>query len=233
MTEQAALSGFERFVDDAIDATRAQFSVSRVLTGSRGVSGSVVDRIVQNSETFDRKVVGPELAEYRDQIVDQFEVVLEYAADPTATGEEYRDPILTQDAYLDALRKDVDPSRREEIEDRLVERQLRLGDAMAPLVESDRSAFWPAVRDVFTHDEARTFVDDQFRFAGPLRTEADAFQFTATFDPGTVVEGSLASVLTSGMPSVTLEYTDEAVRSITRAESTVVERAKRTVDRKF
>ena len=233
MTERAAQQGFETFVDDAIEITREQFSISRALTGTRGVSGSIIDRAVQNSETFDRRVVGPELATYRDRIVGQFEVVLEYATDPNPDEAAYRNRILDRDAYLDALREKIAPDRQAEIEDRLVARQLRLGDAVRPLVESDREEFWPAVRDAFDHDEAMRFVDEQFRFAGPLRTDADAFRFTATFDPDTVVDGSLASALTSGMPSVTVEFTDEAVRSITRAETTVVERAKRRVDRRF
>ncbi len=233
MTEGAARQGFEEFVDDAIEITRDQFSISRALTGGRGVPGSVMDHAVQNSETVDRRVVGPELDAYRDRILGQFEVVLEYAADPDATGAGYRDRILDRDAYLDALCEDVPESRQAEIAEGLLARQLRLGDAIRPLVKSDRAEFWPAVRDAFDHEEATRFVDDQFRFAGPLRTDADAFRFTATFDPDTVVDGALASALTSGMPSVTVEFTDEAVRSITRAETAVVERAKRTVDRQF
>lgn len=233
MTEQAARKGFEQFVDDAFEVTREVFSVSRAVTGSRGVPGSLVDRIVRNSRTFDRRVVEPELAEYRDQILDQFEVLIEYTVDPDATREGYADAILRRDAYLDSLRDDVRHERRQRLEQTVLDRQLGLGEAIEPLVESDRSAFWPAVRDVFTREQATAFVEEQFRFAGPLREHADAFRFTAEFDPETVVDGALASALTRGMPTTTIEFTDEAVRSITRAEERVVRQAKRTIDREY
>ena len=156
MTKAAARDGFERFVDEAIDITRTEFSVSRALTGTTGPGSSVIDRLIQNAEAVDRQVIQPELQAYREDILAQFAVVLEYAATPEAEADPaaFRDRVLARDAYNEALRPAVSAAKKQTIRDELVARQLGLGEAIRPLVASEQSSFWPAVPDVFTQAEA-------------------------------------------------------------------------------
>ncbi len=232
MTKAAAREGFERFVDDAIDITRTEFSVSRALTGTTGPGSSIIDRLIQNADAVDRKVIQPELQAYREEIIAQFFVVLEYAATPEADPETFHDRILARDAYYAALRPDVSAEKRATIRSQLLERQLGLGEAIRPLVSSNEESFWPAVQDVFSQAKAESFVEAEFRFAGPLTTYPEAFQFQATLDPQDIL-GGVFGVLSGGLPSLTFDFTEEATRAIVRAERTVIDRTKREVRRRY
>ena len=59
MTRDAVMDAFEWFVNNAIQQTATEFSVSRALRqGVRGPGGATVDRLLKNS---DHRVVQPEL----------------------------------------------------------------------------------------------------------------------------------------------------------------------------
>lgn len=221
VTREAARDGFERFVDDAIDVTMTQFSVTRaVRQGVRGPGGKVVDRLLKNSEVLHERVVRPELDDYRDQILSQFDVVLDYAADDAGI-ESYREDILAADSYARALKETLSAERRESIHDRLVARQQRLGEAVKPLIAAPEDDFWAALETAFDRPEAESLVEDHFAFTGPLREHRNAFEMATAFDPADVVGGSIGSLL-GGLPTVEVDYTDEAIRSMARAEKQVI-----------
>ena len=143
MTRAAVEEGFERFVGDTVEATFEEFSVVNALRGGSGPPG-VTERLVKNNELLERTVVRPELRAYRDRVLAQFGASLDaYAADEPF--EAHRDSVLAEDAYAEALRRDLSRARREEIRDALVERQRELAAAVQPLVESDEEGFWAAV----------------------------------------------------------------------------------------
>ena len=78
MTRQAARSGFERFVEDALGYTEREFSVAQALqSDATGAGGKVVDRLLSDSEAVRERVVSPELSTYREQILAQFDVLLD------------------------------------------------------------------------------------------------------------------------------------------------------------
>jgi hypothetical protein len=231
VTRQAAREGFETFVDDAIAVTAEEFSVARALRqGVRGPGGRVVDRLLKDSDALWERVVRPELDAYRDQICTQFDVVLDYVADDAGI-DAYRADILAVDSYAEALRDTVRGERRERIHDDLVARQQALGDAVAPLVAAPEEEFWAALATAYDHDRAVSLVEDHFAFTGPLRAERDAYVMATTFDPADVL-GGFGSLL-GGLPTVEVEYTDEAIRSMRRAEQTVIAETKREITRRF
>lgn len=228
MTRAAVRTGFEEFVDDAIRRTAAEFNVARALRGgSRGPGGSTAERLLGNSGAFRRAVVEPELDAYRVEILDQFDVVLNYAesGDPI---DAYREELLADDTYDAALRADLSADRRERIRDRLVERQRRLGDAVAVLVDSPETGFWDAVRAELDRETAGRVVEEQFAFTGPLEDHPDAFRMKTSFDPADVL-GGVGTLL----PRVEVEYTDEALRAMSRAERSVIADAQHTLDELF
>lgn len=232
MTREAARTGFETFVEDAITHTAEQFSVSRALQhGVRGPGTSVVDRLVKNSETLWDRVVQPELDDYRDRILTQFEVVMDYTESDDSI-DCYREEILAVDSYAQALRPDVDEQRREEIHDALVERQRQFGEAIGPLVESPEDDFWAATATTFDREQAATLVEDHFTFTDPFQEYRHAFRMATEFDTADVV-GGVGSLLGKGLPTIEVEYTNEAVRSLRRAEQRVITETKRELDRQF
>ena len=229
MTRAAATSGFETFLDDAVTATRREFSVERALRGTGlGPGGAVLDRLREDAEALERRVVEPELAAYRDDALAQFDVVLDYAS-----GDEpidaYADELVARDGFHDALAADVSDRTASAVEAAIVERSRRLGDAVRPIVERPEDAFWAATTAAFDRDQATDLVETAFPFTGVLREFPSAFTFEVRIDPEELLGGPFAGAL----PSVSVEYTDEARRAMRRAERRVIEETKREVAARF
>jgi len=232
VTRDAARAGFERFVEDAITHTAEQFSVSRALRqGVRGPGGKAVDRLLNDSDALWERVVQPELDAYRDEILQQFDVVLDYVESEEPI-DAYRRDLLAVDSYAGALRDDITGERRETIHDELVARHRRLGDAVTPIVGAAADDFWTAASTVFDRAAATALVEDHFTFTTPLQERRDAYRMQTAFDPSEVL-GGLGSLLGGGLPRIEVEYTDEALRSMRRAEQRVIAETKRELDRHF
>jgi hypothetical protein len=229
MTRQAARSGFETFLDDAVRATREEFSVARALRGTGlGPGGAVVDRLRDNAEALERRIVEPELDAYRTDALGQFDAVLDYAAgdDPI---EAYAEDLIARDGFHGALADGVAARTTAAVEDAIVARGRRLGDAVEPIVERPEDAFWPAAIAAFDRSEAVDLVENAFPFTGVLREFPEAFAFTVRLDPGSVLGGPFAGAL----PAASVHYTDEAKRAMRRAERRVIEETKREVAARF
>ena len=232
MTRAAVREGFEQYVDRALDRTAEAFRVSRALREG-GPGRAVVDRLLGDSDLLRRRVVQPELDAYRAQVLDQFETLLEFVESGDDI-EAYRDPLLAADAYDDALRPDLPARRGAEIRDRLVERQRRFAEAIAPLVAADEESFWPAVTATLSHEEAVALVEEHFAFTAPLRDHPDAFRMAVRFDPGEVLGGFAGLGARLGrLPTVEVDYTDEALRAMGRAEEAVAADTKRDLDAQY
>lgn len=224
MTRGAVESGFEDYLSMFIEETYAAFDVGAVLRGSSSGGSKAVSKLLKNSRPVERHVVRPKLREYRRTVVRQFEPLLAYA-DSDDSFETHADAVLNRDPYWDALRSDVRGERREEIRTRLLERQQALGDAVAPVVAADSDEFWTAVREAYDRERAETLVEEQFVFTPPLAEYRDAFAFRLEIDPGDVLGG-----LARALPSLDVEFTDEALRAMQQAETQVVPDAKSELD---
>ncbi len=230
MTRQAARSGFVRFVEDALAYTEREFSVARALrAGADGAGGKVVDRLLSDSEAVHERVVRPELDAYRERILAQFDVLLD-AVESDETIEAYREELLEADAYGANLRSDLDSTRRSALRDRLFERQRRLGEAVEPLVEAAEDDFWAAAETAFDRGAMTRLVEDHFAFTDPVEDHRGAFRMATRVDPGEVLGGGL---LVDRLPAVEVEYTDEALRSMRRAERRVIEETKAEIERRY
>ncbi len=227
VTRRAVEDGFETYLSDLVDETYAAFDVAAVLRGSRSGGSRAVSKLLKNSRPLERRVVRPKLREYQRTILRQFDSVLDYAADD-APFEDYADEVLRRDLYWDALRPGVRGERREAVRERLLARQRAFGDDLAPLVAADSDDFWDAVVEAYDREAAIDLVETHFVFSTPLREERNAFAFELEIDPGEVLGG-----LARALPSLDVEFTDEAIRSMRRAERTVIPRAKRDVNDAF
>lgn len=227
MTRQAVMDGFEQFVGDAIGETAAEFSVSRVLGSS---SSGMIDRLLARSDRLQETLVEPKLEEYRQEIVTQFSVILDYAESDESV-EAYREQVLATDSFAsDGLRRDLPAERRQTVLDDLLERHRKLGDAVEPLVTSEESDFWAAARQELTESEAKQLVEEHFSFTGPLRAHRGAFELKTTIDPADAL-GGLGGVF--GGSEIEVEFTDEALRAMRHAEREVIADGKRKVEAQF
>jgi hypothetical protein len=233
MTRAAVAAGFSEFADRLVDLAYEEFDVVAALRGGTGGRhGRVVNRLVKNSDRLDRAVVRPELNRYRSTILSQFEVVLDYAEADDPAPEQFRDRLLDRDMYAEALRESLSPERAALIRDDLVERCCAMGDAARPLVRSEVDEFWPAVTAELDAATARSLIEDHFAFTGPLGDHEGAFRFAVEVDPGDVL-GGIGGLLGGGLPSVEVEFTDEATRVMQAAEREVIDEATTEVDRRF
>jgi len=227
VTRQAARSGFEAFVEDALSYTEAEFSVANALQD--GPASTVVDRLLSDSEAVREHVLVPELEAYREQVLAQFDVLL----DSVETGddvESVRDALLSTDVYAENLRADLPAARRAAVRDRLLDRQRGLASAVRPLVEAPEDDFWAAAGSAYDRAEMTSLVEDHFAFTAPMADHHAAFRMTTPIDPGAVLGGGL---LVGRLPSIDVEYTDEALRSMRRAERRVIRETTAEIDRRF
>lgn len=228
MTREAVVEGYERFLGDAVEQTVEAFSLTRaVQNGVETPGGGLVDKLLKNSERVQQTVVQPELEAFRDRAFEQFDVLLDYAESDEGI-EAYREPLTSVGAFETELRDDLSPERREEVLDFMVGRYERFGDALVPLLESDETEFWPAAVAALTADQAHELVEEHFRYTKPLREYPDAFRLVATVDASDVIGpfGLLAG-------SLTVVYTDEAVRATAAAEDAVIREVKGEIDSRF
>ena len=229
MTREAAKTGVEEFLERTVDATREEFQVQRALRGTGlGPGGMVIDRLRDNAQAMERKLVEPELAEYRDRSLAQFEVLVEYM-ETDAPIQEFEEPLLKTDSYLESLDASASAATRKQLIDASLERLERLGDGLAPVVHSDHDEFWPAISAALSRESALDLVEHGFPFSGPLRQHREAVSFAVTIDPSEVLGGPL----TGGLPSVSLEYTDEALRAMQRAERQIGKQMRDEIDTRF
>lgn len=228
MSRRAAEAGFEEFLDATLDAIHEEFSIARTLRGSgTGRGGLAVDRLLKNAGALDRHVVEPELASYRERLLAQFRVLLEYVEgeEPLAA---FADDLLAHDVFVGALRPDVDAEEREQVTDDVLASLQRLADGLEPVVRRPEDEFWAAAEAAFDRSTAIDLVEEAFPFTGPLRGRETLFAFEAHIDPSEIL-GPLALAL----PSFTVDYTDEAVRAMTTGERRVVDDLRREVERRF
>ena len=230
MTRQAARSGFEGFVEDALAYTEREFSVAGALqSDATGAGGKVIDKLLSDSEAVREQVVRPELDAYREQILAQFDILLD-AIESDEAVEAYRTELLETDAYDANLRPDLPTDRRSALRDRLFERQRDLATAVAPLVETSEDEFWAAAASAFDSESMTSLVEDHFAFTDPMQDHRRAFRMVTQIDPGEVLGGGL---LVSRLPAIEVEYTDEALRSMRRAERRVIRETKEEIERRY
>ena len=75
-----------------------------------------------------------------------------------------------------------------------------------------------------------SLVEDHFAFTDPMQDHRRAFRMATEIDPGEVLGGGL---LVSRLPTIEVEYTDEALRSMRRAERRVIRETKEEIARRY
>jgi hypothetical protein len=227
MTRGAARSGMEYYLGRLVKHAYDTFDVGAALRGTTDLGGGILGALLDRSDTLETRVVEPELDTYRRRAMAQFESILDYAEadDPLAV---HRDRLLADDQYLAALDEAVPTARRETIEAALLERAVGISEAVAPIVAAPHDDFWPAVVYAFDEGTARESVRRSLSFTGPLKQFPDAFTFVVTIDPADIL-----GPLGVGVPSFSVEYTDEATRCLSSAETAIRREVARDVTRRY
>jgi hypothetical protein len=213
-------------IDAMIEVAHEEFDPVRALR--RGAGGSrTVSRLVKRNAVLDRHVVRPEIETYRDRARRQVETMLD-AVEASVPVEERRDELLDADVYYGALAPDASPAAREAVEEAVIRRFRDVAAAVEPVVASPAGEWWPAVERELDAGQARELVDANFSFSEEMRTHRRAFAFETRLDPGELLGG-----LGRALPAVSVEYTDESLRAMGRAEAAVRRQFEREIDRRF
>lgn len=229
MTRRAAETGLERFTNRTIDATHEEFSVGRALEGTTlGPGGMLVDRLRDNTDLLERHVMEPELDVYRERTIRQFSVLLDYVESDEDMAA-FEAELLANDNYMDALKPTVSADTRDEVAAATLDRLGRLAAGLEPIVESPEDDFWAAAETSLDRASALELIDDAVRFTRPIQQFEGAFVFETGLDPNEI----LTSRLLPSLPEVTIEYTDEAIRSMTVAEERIVGELQDEVETRF
>lgn len=229
MTRRAAESGFERFLNATIDATQTEFSVGRALEGTKaGPGGRVVDRLRDRTDALERHVVEPELVEYRERTMRQFLTVLDYV-ESDEPFEAFENELIAHDNYMNALDDGVSATKQLAITDASLDRLRRLAEGVDPIVERPEDDFWTAAEGALDGEEALYFVEETFPFTGPFREHRESFVFETELDPNEVID----SRLLPSLPSVTVDFTAEAIRAMGHAEDRIIHDLRGEVRERF
>jgi len=119
----------------------------------------------------------------------------------------------------DAFYTNADTEVREEIGRELVENLRTMSENIKPLVESESDDFWEAVAEVYDEDGAKAAIRDDFDYSDTARRYAERVDLTVT--------------VRAGFLKKEIEYTDEAVRSLTAAEKRLRRDVTREIERLY
>ncbi|WP_075936156.1 hypothetical protein [Halosegnis longus] len=218
MSRRAAESGFELFLDPTMTAVRREFSVERALRGTGfGLGGRVVDRLRENNDAIERQLVAGEFDAYRERSLAQFRVLLD-AVESDEEIEPFADELLAHDSYVEAVDETATPAQRAAVEEDVLSRLERLGTGLEPVLDRPEDDFWAAANAAYSREAATTLVQEAFPFTEPLSTHRDVLIFEVEADPNELLDSALLPTL----PTASIDYTDEAIHAMTRAERQVV-----------
>lgn len=229
MSRLAAERGFQHFLEETINTTRDEFSVERVLQGSGFQSGGrFVDILRKNSSFIEEEIVRPELQEYQTRTNNQFQVLLD-AVENGDSIDMYQRELLQYDNYLDALAEDVSEQQQSIVVQQTMSRLEELAEGIQPIVQHSNDEFWDATTAALESDEALYLVEEAFPFTGPFQEHKHAFTFETTIDPADVV----GSLFGRGLPTISVEFTDEAVRALQEAEQQITNDLRNEIQRRY
>lgn len=228
MTREAVETGLFEAVDAMVAAAREAFDPVRALRGARGgPAAATVNRLLKRNRLLDRHVVRPEIRRYRENARRQVSATLD-AVEAGEPVDSRREAILDASVYYSELSPDADPATREAVAEAVLERFRAAGAAVEPLVRSEETEFWAAMTAELDRGAARDLIEANFAFADRMREFRGAYAFETRLDPGELLGG-----LGRALPTVSVEYTDESLRAMGRAEQAVRERYWREIDRRY
>jgi hypothetical protein len=229
MTREAVESGLYRIVDDLLAAVREEFDAVRALRRNRpsGPAGNAINELATNSDVLDRYVIEPEIERHRRDARQRMSITLD-SAEHGEPIDAYRDSLLDADVYYGELGSDVDRGTREAVAEAVVGRYRTVAESVAPVLDALETDLWPAITNALSGEAALDLVDANCSFAAEMREYRGAFSFATRLDPRDLL-GARGTLL----PAIEVEYTDESLRAMGRAETRVRRDLSREVERRY
>lgn len=204
-SREAVVGQFEVFMERIIHDALEEFEPFRVVN-MNGMPGN--DRV--------KKALGPvirdELGRLRKSVETQFDIVMRYIE--TGDTEMCRRDFLRNDIFYNSFEGDQRAKRS--LGRDLTERMTRMGEDMAPLVETGEEEFWDALVAAYDEDEAREMLPRHFAYTETLNRYRNDLCLTVR------VGGKVLGT--------EVEYTKEAMRVLDVAETRLREHMREEVN---
>lgn len=191
MTEQAVRRQFDAFIDRMDRYVAEEVNPLNAVDSRIRLPKGAVNAALRPFVRSEVNTVGSSFEK-------KFSIVVDCAAGDTV--EDRREEYLRADAFYTSADRRV----REDLGRKLTESLRRMSGNVRPLVESEHDDFWEAVADVYDEEGAKKAILESFDYSGTAQKYADKVDLTVT--------------VKAGVLSKDIEYTDEAVRSLTAAE---------------
>ncbi len=208
MTREAVKTQLDYFVNELIDGSLERFRPLAVL-GLGFLPGNKLFKWLL------RKPIRQELAQFRVTYNKKFKFVIMYAEDLSegdADFDEYRDELLEWDYFY----QNYDGPRERQFARDLDRWAEKIAEDLEPIVTSERDDFWEAATDEFSRDELMGKFSHAFNLSDILEEYKDDIHLHQPRHPLTLF--------------ISLRYTDEAIRTLDKAEDDLLGRLREKTD---
>jgi len=205
---------FHGLLDEVVDGIEGKLDVGKAV--KRRSSSDTAAKMVRNSSRVREEIIRPEIEEHRKDLKHQFSRIIDLVENDEDV-EEVRKELLERDIFHNNLKKEVP-----ELEEKVMDRFKHLRESMERLRESEKEDVWEGVREEFTEEEAREFVDQMFGFLEEVEEHEEHLEYRKKID---------LSKLSSLLPfSVDVDYTPEALEVMQESEDEVRQKLEKKVD---
>lgn len=214
MTRTAAERGIAEVFDVIVTNFIDEFSWERVLQKtSLRPGGAIVDKLLDATDVVDSRALEPLLDRYRHSAIEYFQRALDYAEGKVST-DAIRKEFPAYDESIHILDPDASHDEYQTLVDDVVEYYCEVGEALEPLVSHASDDFWRVIQESMNEDQAVMVLDQSMSFSEILEAHRGILDMKLQLNPAhflSVPGNALA-------PEASVEYTDEAIVALSRAE---------------
>lgn len=214
MTRTAAERGIVEVFDVMVKNVVDEFSWERALrTTSLRPGGAILDKLLDKTEVVDSRALEPLLDRYRRSAIEYFQRALDYA-EGEASAESIREEFPEYQENIHILDPAASRVEYQALIDDVVEYYCDVGEALGPVVGHDSDEFWQAVQESMAEEQAVQVLERAMSFSDVLEAHHGVLEMKMQLNPA-----HLLSMPGSALaPEVSVEYTDEAINALSRAE---------------
>lgn len=205
---------FHGLLDEVVDGVEEKLDVGKAV--KRRSSSDTAAKMVRDSSRVRSEIIRPEIEQHRKDLKHQFSRIIDLVESDEEV-EEVREELLERDVFHNNLKKEVP-----ELEEKVIDRFKHLRESMERISESEEENVWEGVREEFSEDEAREFVDRMFGFLEEVEEHEEHLEYRKNID---------LSKLSSLLPfSVDVDYTPEALEVMNESEDEVRLKLEKKID---
>lgn len=214
MTRTAAEQGIVEVFDVMMTNFIDEFSWERVLQEtSLRPGGAIVDKLLDVTDVVESRALEPLLNRYRRNAIEYFQRALDYA-EGEVSADAIREEFPAYDENIHILDSTASRAEYRELVDDVVKYYCEVGETIEPVVAHSSDDFWQAVEGSMDEDRAVMVLERSMSFSDILEAHREILDMKLELNPAHIL--SMPGRVLA--PEVSVEYTDEAISALSRAE---------------